>query len=91
VEDQNGEEKRKNQQHINENHARELNGTSYYFTKSRIHTRMMFIELAKIMSGWRPKWSKSNRSWFSDVKIYDHERHEPGKKIVLGKEYKSWQ
>ena len=49
------------------------------------YTQEDVIELGKIMSGWRPKWSKS-KDQGADIK-FDLERHEPGK-YVLGKEYK---
>jgi len=71
---------------INENHARELMELHTISPKAG-YTQNDVIELAKIMSGWRPKWSKSIDHG-SNVK-FDHERHEPGKKIVLGKEYKT--
>ena len=51
------------------------------------YTQDDVMELAKIMTGWRPKWSKKLDNG-GDIK-FDHERHEPGKKNVLGKQYKS--
>ena len=70
---------------LNENHARELMELHTISPKAG-YTQEDVIELAKIMTGWRPKWSKSKDNG-SDVR-FDPERHEPGKKIVLGKEYK---
>jgi uncharacterized protein (DUF1800 family) len=49
------------------------------------YTQEDVIELAKIMTGWRPNWSKKE-DHAHDVK-FDSERHEPGKKYVLGKKY----
>ena len=50
------------------------------------YTQEDVIELAKIMTGWRPKWTKKKDNG-NDVG-FDSERHEPGTKKVLGKEYK---
>ena len=71
---------------LNENHARELMEL-HTISPDGGYSQEDVIELAKIMTGWRPKWSKSKDNG-SDVR-FDGERHEPGKKLVLGKEYKS--
>ena len=71
---------------LNENHARELMELHTISPKAG-YTQEDVIELAKVMTGWRPKWSKKSDNG-TDV-TFDSERHEPGKKIVLGKEYKS--
>ena len=70
---------------INENHARELMEL-HTISPDGGYTQEDVVELAKIMTGWRPKWSKS-KDQGADIK-FDSERHEPGKKYVLGKEYK---
>jgi uncharacterized protein (DUF1800 family) len=70
---------------INENHARELMEL-HTISPDGGYTQEDVIELAKIMTGWRPKWTK-RKDHGHDVK-FDSERHEPGKKKVLGKEYK---
>jgi uncharacterized protein (DUF1800 family) len=57
VEKKSGEEERKNQQHLNENHARELMELHTISPKGG-YTQEDVQELAKIMTGWRPKWSK---------------------------------
>jgi uncharacterized protein (DUF1800 family) len=44
-------------------------------------------ELAKIMTGWRPKWTKKSDQG-TDIRFMS-DRHEPGKKNVLGKKYKN--
>ncbi len=71
---------------INENHARELMEL-HTISPNAGYTQEDVIELAKIMTGWRPKWSK-REDHSHDVK-FDRERHEPGKKYVLGKKYNS--
>ena len=70
---------------LNENHARELMELHTISPKAG-YTQEDVIELAKIMTGWRPKWSKRSDQG-TDVRFMP-DRHEPGKKIVLGKEYK---
>ena len=71
---------------INENHARELLELHTVSPKAG-YTQDDVIQLAYIMTGWQQKWSKSlletGNVWFN------HEYHQPGKKIVLGTEYKS--
>ncbi len=69
---------------LNENHARELMELHTISPKAG-YTQEDVIELAKIMTGWRPNWSKKE-DHSHDVK-FDSERHEPGKKYVLGKKY----
>ncbi len=81
-----GEKKEKRPATLNENHARELMELHTISPKGG-YTQEDVIELAKIMTGWRPKWSKKKDNG-SDV-TFDRERHEPGKKFVLGKEYKN--
>ena len=71
---------------INENHARELMEL-HTISPDGGYTQEDVIELAKIMTGWRPKWTKG-REHGHDVS-FDREIHEPGKKKVLGKVYKS--
>jgi uncharacterized protein (DUF1800 family) len=71
---------------INENHARELMELHTISPKAG-YTQEDVIELAKIMTGWRPKWTKKSDNG-TDV-TFDSKRHEPGKKYVLGKQYKS--
>jgi len=71
---------------INENHARELMEL-HTISPEGGYTQEDVIELAKIMTGWRPKWTKG-KDHGSDVS-FDRESHEPGKKKVLEKVYKS--
>jgi uncharacterized protein (DUF1800 family) len=71
---------------INENHARELLELHTVSPKAG-YTQEDIIELAKIMTGWRPKWTKK-KDHGHDVR-FDRDRHEPGKKTVFGKVYKS--
>ena len=71
---------------INENHARELMEL-HTISPDGGYTQEDVIELAKIMTGWRPKWTKG-RDHGHDVS-FDREKHEPGKKKVLGKVYRS--
>jgi uncharacterized protein (DUF1800 family) len=70
---------------INENHARELLELHTVSPKAG-YTQEDVIQLAYIMTGWQHKWSKKNLEtgnvWFNS------EYHQPGKKNVLGKEYK---
>ncbi len=70
---------------INENHARELLELHTISPKAG-YTQEDVIQLAYIMTGWQQKWSKSKLEtgnvWFNS------EYHQPGKKKVLGKEYK---
>ena len=70
---------------LNENHARELMELHTISPKGG-YTQDDVQELAKIMTGWRPKWSKK-KDQGSDI-TFMRDRHEPGKKNVLGKEYK---
>ena len=70
---------------LNENHARELMELHTISPKGG-YTQEDVQELAKIMTGWRPKWSKQ-KDQGSDVRFMS-DRHEPGTKTVLGKTYK---
>jgi uncharacterized protein (DUF1800 family) len=70
---------------INENHARELLELHTVSPKAA-YTQDDIIELAKIMTGWRPKWTKKKDHGHNVS--FDTERHEPGKKTVFGKTYK---
>ncbi len=70
---------------LNENHARELMELHTISPKGG-YTQKDVQELAKIMTGWRPKWTK-NSDQGTDVRFMS-DRHEPGKKTVLGKTYK---
>ena len=80
-----GEEEKKEPATINENHARELLELHTVSPKAG-YTQEDVIQLAYIMTGWRQRWSKSKLEtgnvWFNS------EYHQPGKKNVLGKEYK---
>ena len=70
---------------INENHARELMELHTVSPKAG-YTQEDVIQLAYIMTGWEHRWSKkkleTGNVWFNS------EHHQPGKKNVLGKEYK---
>jgi uncharacterized protein (DUF1800 family) len=70
---------------LNENHARELMELHTISPKGG-YSQEDVQELAKIMTGWRPKWSKKLDQG-SDLRFMS-DRHEPGKKTVLGKTYK---
>ena len=70
---------------LNENHARELMELHTISPKAG-YSQEDVQELAKIMTGWRPKWTKKSDQG-TDIRFMS-ERHEPGKKRVLGKEYK---
>ena len=70
---------------INENHARELLELHTVSPKAA-YTQDDIIELAKIMTGWRSKWTKKKDHGHNVS--FDTERHEPGKKTVFGKTYK---
>jgi uncharacterized protein (DUF1800 family) len=71
---------------LNENHARELMELHTISPKAG-YSQEDVQELAKIMTGWRPKWTKKSDQG-TDVRFMS-ERHEPGKKTVLGKTYKN--
>jgi len=77
--------KKKRPATINENHARELLELHTVSPKAG-YTQEDVIQLAYIMTGWQQRWSKSKLEtgnvWFNS------EYHQPGKKTVLGKEYK---
>ncbi len=70
---------------INENHARELLELHTISPKAG-YTQEDVIQLAYIMTGWEHKYGKKSLEtgnvWFNS------ETHQPGKKNVLGKEYK---
>ena len=70
---------------LNENHARELMEL-HTISPNAGYTQEDVQELAKIMTGWRPKWTKKSDQG-TDVRFMS-ERHEPGKKNVLGETYK---
>src|SRR5210317_496103 len=70
---------------LNENHARELMELHTISPKGG-YTQEDVQELAKIMTGWRPKWTKKSDNG-TNVRFMS-DRHEPGKKIVLGQTYK---
>ncbi len=81
------EERKKNKPAtINENHARELLEL-HTVSPNAGYTQEDIIQLAYIMTGWRYKWNKTSLEtgnvWFRP------DRHQPGKKIVFNKEYKS--
>ena len=77
--------KKKEPASINENHARELLELHTVSPKAG-YTQEDVIQLAYIMTGWQQRWSKkkleTGNVWFNS------EYHQPGKKNVLGKEYK---
>ena len=77
--------KKKEPATINENHARELLELHTVSPESG-YTQEDIIQLAYIMTGWQRRWSKKHLEtgdiWFNS------EYHQPGKKKVLGKEYK---
>jgi len=70
---------------VNENHARELLEL-HTVSPDCGYTQEDVIQLAYIMSGWRPKWGKK-RLETGDVH-FNPDAHEPGTKTVLGKKYK---
>ena len=71
---------------INENHARELLELHTVSPKAG-YSQEDIIQLAYVMTGWQHKWNKTQLEtgniWFNP------EYHQPGKKKILGKEYKS--
>ena len=71
---------------INENHARELLELHTVSPKAG-YSQEDIIQLAYIMTGWQRRWSKTQLEtgniWFNP------EYHQPGKKNVLGKTYKT--
>ena len=71
---------------INENHARELLELHTISPKAG-YTQNDVIELSKLMTGWQHKWNKSQLETANVT--FNHEYHEPGKKIILGNKYKS--
>ena len=77
--------KKKEPATINENHARELLEL-HTVSPEAGYTQEDIVQLAYIMTGWQRRWSKKHLEtgdiWFNS------EYHQPGKKKVLGKEYK---
>ena len=71
---------------INENHARELLELHTVSPKAG-YTQNDVIELSKIMTGWQQKWNKTQLETANVT--FNQEYHEPGKKKVFEKEYKS--
>ena len=71
---------------INENHARELLEL-HTVSPNCGYTQEDVIQMAYIMTGWRPKWGKK-RLETGDVH-FNPNAHQPGKKILLGKKYNS--
>ena len=71
---------------INENHARELLELHTVSPKAG-YTQNDVIELSKIMTGWQQKWNKTQLETANVA--FNQEYHEPGKKKVFEKEYKS--
>ena len=71
---------------VNENHARELLEL-HTVSPDCGYTQEDVIQMAYIMSGWRPNWGKK-RLETGDVH-FNPDAHEPGTKIVLGKKYKN--
>ena len=71
---------------VNENHARELLEL-HTVSPNCVYSQEDVIQMAYIMSGWRPEWGKK-RLETGDVH-FDPKAHQPGSKIVLGKKYKS--
>ena len=71
---------------VNENHARELLEL-HTVSPDCGYTQEDVIQMAYIMSGWRPKWGKK-RLETGDVH-FNPDAHEPGTKTVLGKKYKT--
>ena len=71
---------------INENHARELLELHTVSPKAG-YTQNDVIELSKLMTGWQHKYNKSQLETANVT--FNRDYHEPGKKIVLGKNYKS--
>jgi len=71
---------------VNENHARELLEL-HTVSPNCGYSQDDVIQMAFIMSGWRPEWGKK-RLETGDVH-FDPDAHQPGSKIVLGKKYKS--
>ncbi len=69
---------------INENHARELLEL-HTVSPNAGYTQQDVIQLAYIMTGWQQRWSK--QSLETGNVFFNHEYHQPGKKIILGKKY----
>ena len=71
---------------INENHARELLEL-HTVSPASGYTQEDITQLAYIMTGWRLAWSKSTDDT-KDVE-FESDHHQPGKKTVFGKTYKT--
>ena len=70
---------------INENHARELMELHTVSPKAG-YTQEDVVQLAYIMTGWQQRWDKKK---LETANVYfNSEYHQPGKKKVLGKDYK---
>ena len=69
---------------INENHARELLELHTVSPKAG-YSQEDVIQLAYIMTGWQQRWSKQQLE--TGNVFFNHDYHQPGKKIVLGKKY----
>ena len=67
---------------LNENHARELMEL-HTISPNAGYTQEDVIELAKIMTGWRPKWTKK-KDLAHDVQFL-RKYHERGKKLYWEK------
>tara|TARA_B100001123_G_scaffold377042_1_gene444201 strand:- start:278 stop:1714 length:1437 start_codon:yes stop_codon:yes gene_type:complete len=70
---------------INENHARELLELHTVSPNSG-YSQEDIIQMAYVMTGWRPKDSKTLLE-SADIH-FSRRHHEPGKKIIFGKKYK---
>ena len=71
---------------INENHARELLEL-HTVSPASGYTQEDITQLAYVMTGWRLGWSKSAKDTMPVE--FDKDYHQPGKKTVFGKTYKS--
>ena len=71
---------------INENHARELLELHTVSPNSG-YTQEDIVQLAYIMTGWRPIRDKKKLETANI--FFSRKHHQPGKKVVMGKKYKS--
>ena len=78
--------KNKKSSSINENHARELLEL-HTVSPAAGYTQEDIIQLAYIMTGWMNGYSKSTGDTLPVE--FNKDRHQPGKKTVFGKTYKS--
>ena len=83
-----GDYKRAGQAALNENHARELLEL-HTVSPNAGYTQQDVIELAKVMSGRRPKYRKEDYPDWKNPVHFDSFYHEPGEKNILGKIYNS--